>query len=338
MLKNYYKRIMSSLDEEWESFLNNEEYDTNEKESTKIHVDPKKLCSNLYISTKTKITYLDKPVDLDIFWKLPTISYTHEKEGIIKKQMKITCETKEEYEKLLEKQKQAKCLVVNVIKHIDDPTAHTTFKYVCKMNIGISKKDILCYKSKVKGAFYNCIVLILRVWVETEYKEVNVKIFNTGKLSFPGMLSDSLMEKSLDILVDIFKNIGYDINYKANKIETVLINSNFNCGFYINRDALNNLLKYKYRFNVNYDPCSYPGIQCKYNHEGSEISFMIFRTGSVLIVGKCEENVLYSLYEKIKNILIDEYETIKCKQNTTKVSANKTKKKKIKKKTIYIHD
>ena len=77
MLKNYYKRIMSSLDEEWESFLNNEEYDTNEKESKKIHVDPKKLCSNLYISTKTKITYLDKPVDLDIFWKLPTISYTH---------------------------------------------------------------------------------------------------------------------------------------------------------------------------------------------------------------------------------------------------------------------
>jgi len=329
---------MVTLDEEWESFLNNEEYEIPEKELTHVKVDPSKLCSNLYISTKTKITYLDKPVDLDIFWKIPTISYTDEKEGIIKKQMKITCETKEEYEKLQEKQKDAKCLVVNVIKHIDDPTGHTTFKYVCKMNIGISKKDILSHKTKVKGAFYNCIVLILRVWVEKEYKEVNVKIFNTGKLSFPGMLSDSLMNRSLDILVNIFKGVGYDVSYKSNKIETVLINSNFNCGFYINRETLNNLLKYKYRFNVNYDPCSYPGIQCKYKYEGSEISFMIFRTGSVLIVGKCEENVLYSLYEKIKNILIDEYDTIYCKQNTSKNSSNKTKKKKIKKKTIYIHD
>jgi hypothetical protein len=37
---------------------------------------------------------------------------------------------------------------------------------------------------------------------------------------------------------------------------------------------------------------------------------MIFRTGSVLIVGKCEENVLREIYEFIKNILVVEYKDV----------------------------
>ena len=37
---------------------------------------------------------------------------------------------------------------------------------------------------------------------------------------------------------------------------------------------------------------------------------MIFRTGSVLIVGKCEESVLREIYEFIKNILVVEYKQV----------------------------
>ena len=33
----------------------------------------------------------------------------------------------------------------------------------------------------------------------------------------------------------------------------------------------------------------------------SEISFMIFRTGSVLIVGNCDENILHIIYQYLKN-------------------------------------
>jgi hypothetical protein len=44
-----------------------------------------------------------------------------------------------------------------------------------------------------------------------------------------------------------------------------------------------------------------------------EISFMIFRTGSVLIVGKCNEDVLREIYDFIKTMLETEYMTIgKC--------------------------
>jgi TATA-box binding protein (TBP) (component of TFIID and TFIIIB) len=333
---------LKDLDAEWESFLN-DDFKKSEEDSDvksvdgKKKIDPKKTCSDLYISTKTKITYLNEPIDLNIFWDIPIIPYNNQEEGIIKKQMKFTCDTKEEYDKLQEKQKDINCLKVNVIKNVDNPGGHTKFKYVCKLNVGISKKDILSYKTKKKGAFYNCMVIIMRIFYKNEYKEVNVKLFNTGKLSFPGMLGDDLMEKTLENLVSIFKGIGKSIEYKKNKIETVLINSNFNCGFFINRDNLYNILKFEYGFNVNYDPCSYPGIQCKYKQDNSELSFMIFRTGSVLIVGKCEEDTLYSVYDRIKNILIQEYDNIYSKQqNTTNIK--KTKKKKAKRKIVYFHD
>jgi hypothetical protein len=81
--------------------------------------------------------------------------------------------------------------------------------------------------------------------------------------------------------------------------------------------------------NCNYDSCSYPGIQSKFYyipdkgpHEQNgqqpvsmtmpyyEVSFMIFRTGSILIVGKCNEDILHIIYRFICTILESEYSTI----------------------------
>ena len=130
------------------------------------------------------------------------------------------------------------------------------------------------------------------------------------------------------------------LNYKENST-TVLINSNFNCGYYVNREKLYDILKIKYNIHAIYDPCSYPGIQCKfyYNKETktidnntiinntskiktkrqikkelkdgnlnniNEVSFMIFRTGSILIVGMCEDDVLINIYNYLKQIFKDE--------------------------------
>jgi hypothetical protein len=45
-------------------------------------------------------------------------------------------------------------------------------------------------------------------------------------------------------------------------------------------------------------------------NEYIEISFMIFRTGSVLIVGKCEDYVLHDIYGFIKEMLRVEFSNI----------------------------
>lgn len=325
-----------NLDDEWENFLAGESMESDDKTISIDHNKLRENCKELYISTKTKITYLENEVDLgNLFWKLPVLDYIDRKEGIIKKQMKITCNTKEEFNNFETIKNKQKNIDIYTISNIDNPTGHTKFKYICKVNMGISKKDILSYKSKKRGAFYNCFVCILRVEHDDTFKEVNVKIFNTGKLSFPGMLSDDLMVKSLNLLIKIFDECGYKTNYISNKVETVLINSNFNCGFYIDRDNLYTLLKDKYNLNVSYDPCSYPGIQCKYTIKNCKLSFMIFRTGSVLIVGKCSEKILYEVYETIKNILIDEHSNIASKTFVEEKKKVKEEKK-VKKKIIYI--
>ena len=43
----------------------------------------------------------------------------------------------------------------------------------------------------------------------------------------------------------------------------------------------------------------------------TEISFMIFRTGSILIVGHCDEYIVEHLYDFISNLLKKEYFNIK---------------------------
>ena len=210
------------------------------------------------------------------------------------------------------------------------------------------KKDLTCYRKSKKGAFYNCFALILRIKYKESFREVHVKIFNTGKLEIPGIQFDELLILTLDKLVKILKPFTNDkLNYNSN-ISTVLINSNFSCGFYIDRFKLYKILKNKYNINAAYDPCSYPGIQCKFyynpaktiqngvkNNEftenWSQISFMVFRTGSVLIVGNCDKNILNIIYSYLKNILYNEYDEICIENNNT---PKKKAVKKIRKKTI----
>ena len=68
---------------------------------------------------------------------------------------------------------------------------------------------------------------------------------------------------------------------------------------------------------------------------------MIFRTGSVLIMGRCDENVLLIIYDYLKIILHNEYKNI-CQKVGGKNSEEefvlkpKDKKKKLRKKNIVI--
>ena len=306
------------LENEWENFLNND-YSNNEninRHDETSSIAPK--CSEIYISTKTKIAYLNSNINLEeVFWKIPILDYNINREGVIKKQMKFNIVSKDAKENILKKVNNnynGLYTEILTLSHVDN---EKTFKDVKKISIGICKKDIINQRSKKKSAFYNCFVLIIRLKQEDIFKEIHVKVFNTGKLEIPGIQENSLFEKTLEYVKKLIKNVTTNndmLEYKENSIETVLINSNFTCGYYINRDALYDILCNKYGISSSYDPCSYPGIQCKYlnisNGIKQEISFMIFRTGSILIVGKCNEEVLKIIYNKIKDILTEEFTNI----------------------------
>jgi len=355
---------MLNVDDAWENFNKNGYTNIQRIENKKNTFSPK--CSDIYISTKTKITYLNTPINLmDIFWNIPVILYQNRQEGIIKKQMKVNCLNEHDVhflETQIEKiKKEDICIEVDILKQVRE-TNKIKFKDTRKINIGLSTKDLCTFRKKKKGAFYNCFVLMMRIWNVNSFKEIHVKVFNTGKLEIPGVREDSILTKTLNLLIKTLQPFySKKIYYKKDTIETVLINSNFTCNYYINRDYLSNILKYKYNINVIYDSCSYPGIQCKFyynmnnikndgvcycknkcNKKGSgsgegqckEISFMIFRTGSVLIVGNCTEYILNIIYVFLKNILKKEYKEIYIENSHPTIV--KKKKKRTRKKKIFI--
>ena len=374
------------LDSQWKSFLENEgtllddyhntkkvndNMDTinnmNEECSGEIKKEehnsiPK--CSKIYISTKTKISYLNQEINLkELFWKIPIIKYNLQKEGIVKKQMKFNSLSEEEYKlNLLKLENEKENMIENhIIQRIVNPDGRIKFKDVRKISIGLSNKDIISTRRKKRGAFYNCFVVILRIRYDNKFKEIHVKVFNTGKLEIPGVQNDEMLNKTLELLIKELKPLvnnsdgkNIELTYVPDKNETVLINSNFSCGYFINRDKLYSILKYKYSLNCGYDPCSYPGIQCEfyYNKSNNEqngvqpldlnndekdkiikVSFMIFRTGSVLIVGKCSEEILDKIYQFLKKILENEYSNVHCIFNDFEP---KDKNRATKKKIFYI--
>tara|TARA_B100000886_G_scaffold71038_2_gene45195 strand:- start:14077 stop:15093 length:1017 start_codon:yes stop_codon:yes gene_type:complete len=338
---------MTDLDDDWENFLDNDNLIDNRIEeknniiSDDINEDIPKS-SDLYISTKTKITYLNiNNIDLyDVFWKIPIMEYGQMKNGVIKKQMKFNLQSEEQLANVNEQLNNEDYYKVDVIYSNQCNHGKTKiFKEVRKINVGLCKKDIISYRSKQKSAFYNCFVMILRLNDNKNFKEIHVKVFNTGKLEIPGIQCEILYQKTLELVVNILQNIITHVKLNIPEhSETVLVNSNFRCGYYIDREKMYKILKYQYNINATYDACSYPGIQCKYNIDNEcTISFMIFRTGSVLIVGKCEMESLYKVYNFLKEMLIKEYSNVNICENNMDIEKKIEKKVKIRKKIIYIH-
>ena len=375
---------MASIDDEWTNFLNSQRNNgfgnlpIKTKSNENIHINDNietsdeddvnvPTCQDLYISTKTKVLFLNQEVDIqNVFWDIPVIEYWKPESGVVKKQMKIVSKNQEEYEEYCKKLEKVHYYTENVIKQIDNPTARRLkFKDERKITIGISKKDIMNCRGKIKNAFYNCFAMIIRFDYHGVFREIHVKVFNTGKLEIPGILNSELLEIIKLMILKIMQPLlKIPLEFKENDVEeNVLINSNFNCGYYINREKLHSILRgNKYQIESAYDPCSYPGVKCKFyfnneigfdktlqngqiiqkdrsmkmselidNKKYTEVSFMIFRTGSCLIVGNCNERILKFIYEFIKQILHDEYKTIHVMNDD---AVTKIKKPKLRKKTV----
>lgn len=369
-------------------------------------------CEELYISTQTKIFFLNE-TDLDvcnIFWNLPVIHYGSPVQGVVKKQMRMVFKKKEEYEEYKERLKTIPYYTEKVMKQIDNPNARKIkFKDVRKITVGISKKDIMNCHGKNKNAFINCFAMILRVKSTVGYREIHVKVFNTGKLAIPGIVDEELLTNTKKLLLETLQNSfetplllvsvndsplvkrivknkigyvpdemdvyvpldptsGFNKKKKNTHIEyvkpngNVLINSNFNCGYFIQQENLKTILRDKYRLNPTYDPSMYPGVKCKFffNNElefdrekqtgrlctedqsatmtelndlthdkYTKISFMIFRTGNCLIVGNCSKDILLFVFEFVKNLLMIEYENVRALHDNqiVKIKKNKQRKK-----------
>lgn len=302
--------------------------------------------NDIHISTKTIISYLNKPIDIDtLFWEIPVIPFHKQTTGIIKKQIKLRLYSQEEVDHVVQKVESTPHAKMQVLSTTTDP--REPFNDKRKISVGISQKDIVDYNKRERGAFLNCFVIVYRLQNENgaPFSEAHVKVFNTGKVETPGIQSDAMLERVLQLVVKLLEPYIPGIRFTDAPPNIVLINSNFKCGYFIDRDILNDVLKYKYNIHTIYNPW-YPGVQGKFYYDSNlkvqtgcpipgivsqslekgggskknkcplpknitRVSFMIFRTGSVLIVGKCCEKIIHSIYDFLTILMNHEYSTIK---------------------------
>ena len=142
---------MTSINDEWSSFLLKKEDDSNDEDDNSdfennnsdfeneakienINLEfnsetPK--ASEIYISTKTKLGYLNKPFALNnIFWEIPVMPYATPGNGVIKKQIKFNSVSCEELNFIREKITHERCVEEHIITSIDNPTGRIKFKDV----------------------------------------------------------------------------------------------------------------------------------------------------------------------------------------------------------------
>ena len=336
---------------------------------------------DLHFSTRTQSMRVNCPLDIEhLFWNLPVIDYWKPEEGIVKKEMKQIVESKEDYE--LYEQRKARLFEDNpqilfrekVSKHIDNPHARKKkFKDVRKVSIGIIKRDIINSKKRDKNAFSNCFVIYLRFFHDGAFCENHVKVFNTGEMEIPGVHDYEVLETKIQSLlrrfftplihsspvkpaliteisnislnIDLEPQIPKEIKFEMNshlESKNVLINSDFNCGFYVDRKKVCQVVKgEKYGLDA-FIVGDYPGVKCKFyfkNHlpfdyekqngkldredhvlsmkalskspKYTIVTFTLFRTGTCLISGSCSEKMIWFVFHFVCKLLREEYLVIR---------------------------
>lgn len=288
-----------TVDDEWKSFLMNQNGHVPQKQQQQPqqqqkHDDIHPEVSELVISTKTKIVYLNRPLDVSqVFWNVPVIDYGDPCEGVVKKTLRMVFTTPQEVEEyettrlaaLRASDAHFSEQIIKQVNTIKGKRHH--FKDERKISVGVCRKDVVSSRCKEKRAFFNCFVSNIRFRLGGVFHEIHVKIFHTGKMEIPGILNRDMFvavqamilktlrnalrldDESLDFLEHGEVNqVGSDKNAK-NGSNNILINSNFKCNFNIHREKLSNILNHKYGINANFDPCSYPGVKSTfyYNHE-----------------------------------------------------------------------
>ena len=307
-------------------------------------------CEDLNISTHTKTLYLNQPIDTyDLFWKIPIVDYGLPCNGVVHKDMKIVLLSPDALVQYNEKIAALRAADVyyreTVLRQINIVhTKRTKYKDERKVIVGVCKKNIMNARKKIKGAFMNCFTLIVRFYYDHQFREIHVKIFKTGNIEIPGILNTPLLKQTQEqilLLLQPFLTEPLAFVENKNKPKSVLINSDFRCGYFIDRELAFAVLKNKYGLDVSYDPCSYPGVKCKfyYNNEAEAaaaaqpgtidlgdrkmtvgqlcknskytcVTFTLFRTGSCLISGNCTEEILMFIYQFVRRFLYEEYNDI----------------------------
>tara|TARA_B100000519_G_C14201380_1_gene418097 strand:- start:560 stop:1303 length:744 start_codon:yes stop_codon:yes gene_type:complete len=198
---------------------------------------------------------------------------------------------------------------------------------------GFSEKSLIKKrKKKKKKIFYNQST----IHVIHDGKIMNVKLFNNGRIQITGLKNENQAGKLVKKLIQYFKDFEVISDYAElieNKI--VLINSDFDLGFEINREKLHYEIIENDIYS-SYEPCIYPGVNIKYyintnnmcgicecenmcNGKGNgcgdgdckKVTIAVFKSGKVIITGGQNKEQITESYRFITNFIENKKDILK---------------------------
>ena len=220
---------------------------------------------------------------------------------------------------------------INLMKLYENLENNDNFKFIefgsNPIKGNIIKKVKNPRKKKEVKYFYN--QLTLHVFNE---KNINVKVFNNGGIQMTGLKREEQGNDTIQILLHYFTNLSIDkkkeifdnINPKLLSSKIVLINSDFDIQFKINRELLHRLI-ISLGLYSSYEPTIYPGVNIKYYFNSNEkndgvcrctgkcngkgincckkITIAVFNSGKIIITGGQSYEHLNTAYEFIQKII-----------------------------------
>lgn len=205
------------------------------------------------------------------------------------------------------------------------------FKGICD-NKKKKKTTETVGKKKKRDSFQNQLTFIIAI---NANKSINLKLFKNGKIQMTGLRNEEDGYMAMNKLISNIKHIpGISDNNKAmvaNKLNIILINSDFEIGFKIRRDELFKLIGERGLYVV-YEPDIYPGVNSKYfyntntigtqnegicccdkkcdgkgegngNGDCKKITIAIFQSGSIIITGSKTNEQMVFAYNYINNLI-----------------------------------
>ena len=224
----------------------------------------------------------------------------------------------------------------NLYKYLEPTDTIRYLSFGSELSKGeITKKIKKPRKDKEKKFFYNQITI--HIFFE---KIVNVKIFNNGRIQMTGLKKNNQGKEVIKIfleevnkLSEEYKKEIYEVsNPKFTWIKTVLINSDFDLHYKVDREALHRSIIDEGYYS-SFEPCIYPGVNIKYyynkfkgnngicdcekmcNGKGKDntckkITIAVFNSGKIIITGgnsmehiEIAYNFIYNFIESRKDII-----------------------------------
>ena len=228
--------------------------------------------------------------------------------------------------------------ITDNIQFIEYSTNPVKGKAYDKNNSRVKKVKESKKAKKVKKFFYNQITL--HIFLD---KFVNVKVFNNGRIQMTGLKSKIQGIKIINIILKELKGLSEtklteildNSNPEIVSNDIVLINSDFDIKFKVNREILQRIV-IEGGYYSSYEPLIYPGVNIKYyfnkekqltgvcncteqcNGKGNDgfckkITIAVFNSGKIIITGGQSNEHLNTAHKFITDLINDKKEEIMIK-------------------------